>query len=327
MGLVINILILVAGFAALIKGADIFVDGSSGLAKKFKVPSLIIGLTIVALGTSLPELAVSTSAALKGANEIALSNIVGSNVFNLLMVLGVASLFREIPVDKAVIKRDFPVCLFATVLLFGMAGLPILTKGGLLKANMSDKVGELTRICGLVFIVILIIYIVYLVVDARRHPVAEEESSKLLPLWKCLLFVVLGAGLIILGGQAVVYSAQEIARTFGMTETLIGLTVVALGTSLPELVTSVVAATKGETDLALGNVVGSNLFNILLIGGVSSAIHPIAVNAASVYDLIILSVITLLVFLLAVTKRKINRLEGVFMVIVYIAEVVFAAIR
>nr|MCR4688908.1 sodium:calcium antiporter [Saccharofermentans sp.] len=184
MGLVINILILVAGFAALIKGADIFVDGSSGLAKKFKVPSLIIGLTIVALGTSLPELAVSTSAALKGANEIALSNIVGSNIFNLLMVLGVAALFREIPVDKAVIKRDFPVCLFATILLLGMAGIPILTKGGLLKANMRDKVGELTRICGLVFIVILIIYIVYLVVDARRHPVAEEESSKLLPLWK-----------------------------------------------------------------------------------------------------------------------------------------------
>ncbi len=327
MGLVLNFVILVAGFVGLIKGADIFVDGSSGLARRFKVPSLIIGLTIVALGTSLPELAVSTAAAVKGANEIAISNIVGSNVFNLLMVLGFTAIFHPIPVNKDVVKRDFPIVVVVTLLLLGMAGVPVIFKGELLKAAMSDKVGEITRLCGIIFLVMLIAYIVLLISDAKKHPVEEEENKKDLALWKCIVFVIFGAALIIAGGEAVVYSAQEIARTFGMTETLIGLTVVAMGTSLPELVTGLVAAAKGETDLAMGNVVGSNIFNILLIGGVSSAIHPIAVNAASVFDLIILGTITVLVFLLAVTKRRITRLEGIIMVLLYAAEVVFAALR
>ncbi len=327
MKLVLFFVILVAGFFGLIKGADIFVDGSSGLARRFKVPSLIIGLTIVALGTSLPELAVSTAAAVKGANEIALSNIVGSNVFNLLMVLGFTAIFHPIPVNKDVIKRDFPFVVAVTLLLLGMAGAPVIFKGELFKAAMSDQVGEITRLFGIIFIVILIVYLVLLITDAKKHPAPEEENKKDLALWKCIVFIVFGAALIIAGGEAVVYSAQNIARTFGMTETLIGLTVVALGTSLPELVTGLVAAAKGETDLAMGNVVGSNLFNILLIGGVSSAINPIAVNAASVFDLIILGTVTVLAFLLAITRRKVTRVEGIIMVLVYAAEVVFAAMR
>lgn len=329
----INIIILIIGFVMLIKGADLFVDGSSGLAKNFKVPGVIIGLTIVALGTSAPELAVSTSAAFSGSNEIALSNVVGSNIFNLLSVLGICAIIHPIPVDSGIIKRDFPISIISTIIvMLATGGIAMLT-GNYAKDStsnsailMSDNVGTVTRIIGALLIATFIIYIIVLISDARKHP-ENEENTELNPIWKCALFIVIGLVMIVAGGQAVVYSAKEIARALGMTETLIGLTIVAVGTSLPELVTSVVAARKGETGLAVGNAVGSNIFNLLLILGVSALIHPVTVNLASIYDMCILIVISIITYIFSITKKTINRIEGALMVLIYAADVVFAIVR
>lgn len=322
----INILILITGFIMLIKGADLFVDGSSGLAKNFKVPGVIIGLTIVALGTSAPELAVSTSGALQGSNEIALSNVVGSNIFNLLSVLGICAIIHPIPVDIGIIKRDFPISIIATIAVMLATGGVALMTGNYTDISISDNVGMVTRSIGALLIVSFIVYIMVLIADARKHP-ENEDNTELAPIWKCALLIVIGLVLIVAGGQAVVYSAKAIARAFGMTETLIGLTIVAVGTSLPELVTSIVAARKGETGLAVGNAVGSNIFNLLLILGVSAIIHPVAVNLASVYDMCILIAISIVTYIFSITKRSINRIEGAVMVLLYIADVMFAIIR
>ena len=320
------ILILVAGFVALIKGADLFVEGSAALAKNFKVPGLIIGLTIVALGTSAPELAVSTSAALQGSNEIALSNVVGSNIFNLLCVLGVCAMIHPVPVDDKILKRDFPVSLLATVLvLFGTSGACIVS-GRFLNLSMEENAGLVNRILGIVLLIFFISYIIYLIVDAKKHPEPEEETTTR-TVGACLLLILIGLALIVGGGQVVVYSAKEIARAAGMTETLIGLTIVAVGTSLPELVTSIVAARKGETGLAVGNVVGSNIFNLMFILGISATIHPVAVNMASMFDLIILIGISLMAFLFCANDGKIERNEGLVMVAVYAADMAFAILR
>ena len=324
---VLDILLLVVGFVALIKGADWFVDGSSNVARLLKVPGVIVGLTIVAMGTSAPELAVSTSAALAGSNEIALSNVVGSNMFNLLCVLGVCAMIHKVPVDESILKRDFPICILVTALTTVVIGYPTL-KGQLWNsAAISDMVGEASRTLGILLLVIFIAYVVYLVRDAIKHPTGEEEDEKLFSVGKSILLILIGIALIVGGGQAVVYSAKEIARIAGMSETLIGLTIVAVGTSLPELVTSIVAAGKGETGMAVGNVVGSNLFNLLLILGVSSAIHPIGVNLASVYDLLLLTLITVGTYLFSLVGRSIKRAEGLVLVLVYVGTVVFAAVR
>ena len=319
-------MILVAGFVALVKGADIFVDGSSALAKIFKVPGVIIGLTVVALGTSLPELAVSTTAALQGANEIALSNVIGSNIFNLLVVLGVCAVIHSVPVDAVIIRRDFPLSILTTAGLFIAVSFSSLFGGKFFQLAMADNAGVVSRLVGLVLLVIFICYIVYLIFDSIRHPVEEEEICDI-PLWKALLFILAGIVLIIAGGKAVVYSARNIARFFGMTETLIGLTVVAIGTSLPELVTSIVAAKKGETSLAVGNVVGSNIFNLLFILGVSTSIHPVMVNAASVYDMMILLFVSTMTLSFSVTGHSIKRLEGIIMLLCYAGATAFAIIR
>lgn len=322
----LDFVILVLGFVALVKGADIFVDGSSALAKIFKVPGVIIGLTVVALGTSLPELAVSTTAALAGANEIALSNVIGSNIFNLLVVLGVCAVIHSVPVDEVIIRRDFPLSIIVTLGLLLAVGWQTISGGSFFTLGMADNAGLVSRVTGIILLVIFIGYILFLIFDAIRHPVEEEEISDI-PLWKALLFILIGVILIIAGGKAVVYSAQNIARFFGMTETLIGLTVVALGTSLPELVTSIVAARKGETSLAVGNVVGSNLFNLLFILGVSTSIHPITVNAASIYDMAILIFVSCMTLFFSVTGRSIKRLEGIIMLACYIGATAFAIVR
>ncbi|EID85076.1 putative K+-dependent Na+/Ca+ exchanger family protein [Treponema sp. JC4] len=322
----LDFVILVLGFVALVKGADIFVDGSSALAKIFKVPGVIIGLTVVALGTSLPELAVSTTAALAGANEIALSNVIGSNIFNLLVVLGVCAVIHSVPVDEVIIRRDFPLSIIVTLGLLLAVGWQTISGGSFFTLGMADNAGLVSRVTGIILLVIFIGYILFLIFDAIRHPVEEEEISDI-PLWKALLFILIGVILIIAGGKAVVYSAQNIARFFGMTETLIGLTVVALGTSLPELVTSIVAARKGETSLAVGNVVGSNLFNLLFILGVSTSIHPITVNAASIYDMAILIFVSCMTLFFSITGRSIKRLEGIIMLACYIGATTFAIVR
>lgn len=323
--LIINALILAAGFFALIKGADLFVDGSAGLAKHFHVPELIIGLTIVALGTSAPELAVSTSAALQGSNEIALSNVIGSNTFNLLCVLGCCAALHPVPVDRAVLRRDFPLTIVVTVFVL-LASSGALLSGELGSLGMDDRAGMVSRPISLTLLVAFAIYICYLIVNARRHP-QEEKGGGDLPLWRYALCILGGVAMIVGGGQAVVYSAKEIARAAGMTETLIGLTIVAVGTSLPELVTSIVAARKGETGLAVGNAIGSNLFNLMFILGVSATIRPITVNAASVWDLTILLGVSLMCLTFSATGRRVNRAEGLVMLAAYVADVAFAIAR
>ncbi len=325
MEMALNIFLLIVGFVALIKGADIFVDGSSSLAAIFKVPSVIIGLTIVALGTSAPELAVSTSAALKGSNEIALSNVVGSNLFNLLVVLGVCAIIKPIPIDGVIKKRDYPLSIGATVLLFLAVGIPALKNIDFSNIKMSENVSEVTRIIGIILLVCFIGYIAMLIISAKKNKTEETPTKTMSPL-KSVLFILLGIGLIIAGGQFVVNSAKYIAAAFGMSETLIGLTVVAVGTSLPELVTSVVASKKGENGLAIGNVVGSNIFNILFILGISSTLHPIPVNMACLIDFAILLVASIMVYFFSLSK-KINRIEGAVMILFYIGTVVYAALR
>lgn len=324
--MILNLVILLAGFFALIKGADIFVDASAALAKNFKVPGLIIGLTIVALGTSAPELAVSVSAAIGGSNEIALSNVVGSNIFNLLCVLGVCAVINPLTVDKGILKRDFPISIVTTVFTLIATSAAAVFSGGFIKMGMEENAGNVSRLIGALLIISFIAYIAYLIIEARKNPQPEEEGESR-PVWKCALFIALGLALIVAGGQAVVFGAKEIARAAGMTETLIGLTIVAVGTSLPELVTSIVAAKKGETGLAIGNVVGSNIFNLLFILGLSALICPVAVNTASVYDMIILIAVSLITYAFCITSRTLKRVEGLIMVIIYIADVAFAIVR
>ncbi len=325
MEMVLQIVLLIVGFVALIKGADIFVDGSSSLAAIFKVPSVIIGLTIVAMGTSAPELAVSTSAAIKGSNEIALSNVVGSNLFNLLMVLGVCALIMPVPIDNVIRKRDFPFSIITTILLFAALGVGMLGHVNLGTLKMTDNVATVSRPIGIVVLLVFIGYIAMLIISAKKNK-AEGEPVKTMSPLKSVLFILFGVALIIAGGQFVVNSAKYIAAAFGMSETLIGLTIVAVGTSLPELVTSVVAARKGENGLAVGNVVGSNIFNLLMILGVSASLHPIPVNFASMIDFAILIVVSVVVYLFSLTKH-INRGEGIVLILMYVATVVFAALR
>lgn len=324
--MLVLIIVLLVGFACLIKGADLFVDGSSGLARLFHVPSLIIGLTIVALGTSAPELAVSVSASIQGANEIALSNVLGSNIFNLLIVLGCCALLYPVPVDRPILKRDFPVSVTATLFLLLSIGIKVFSQGNFFSLNMDQDVAIVTRPIGLILFLAFLLYLFILIKNARKDSDADYEGEGL-PLWKCLLYIGIGIAAIIIGGKMVVYSAKGIASAFGMSETLIGLTVVAVGTSLPELVTSLVAAHKQETGLAIGNVLGSNIFNLMFILGISSMLHPVAVNVASVYDLTILLFVSILTWLFAIEKKSVNRLEGLLMVAVYVGILIFAIIR
>lgn len=322
------LLILIIGFAALVKGADLFVDGSSALARIFRVPAMVIGLTIVALGTSAPEFAVSTVAAANGSNEIAMSNVVGSNLFNLLVVLGICAALKALPVRSSILKTDFPVSVLPTAVLLFLLGGSSLLSGKLLSTPMAETVGTVTRPVGVGLILVYAVYLFCLIRSARKNRRKEEDhfgykySTR-----KCAALILAGFVLIVAGGQAVVESAKRLAAALGMTETLIGLTVVSLGTSLPELVTSVVASRKGETELAVGNVLGSNIFNMLIITGVSAVIHPVAVNAACIWDMLILLVLTAMSWVFSITARKINRAEGLVMCLSYAGVLVFAILR
>ena len=324
--IVFYIAVLMAGFLVLVKGADIFVDASSSLARIFSIPPVIIGLTIVACGTSLPELAVSTTAALDGANEIALSNVVGSNIFNLLFILGVCAAIRALPVEKTFLKRDYPVSLITTVLVLAITAVSTIKGGKILSLAMEAEAGLVSRISGIFLVLIFVFYIIWIIAEARRNPPKDEKAANA-PLWKVFLLTLIGLILIIVGGKAVVCGAQYTARFFGLSETLIGLTVVAVGTSLPELATSLIAAHKGKSELAVGNIIGSNIFNLLFILGISAVLHPVTVNAASVYDMAILAAGTALTWIFSVTGRKIGRAEGIIMIALYCASTIFAALR
>lgn len=315
MKIFLDILLLAIGFVLLIKGADFFVDGSAGVARFFKVPGVIIGLTIVAMGTSAPELAVSISAGISGSNAIAVSNVVGSNIFNLLAVLGVCAMMKELPVDRGIKKRDYPISLVATLILLVLGGNLVLTGKSRAIHDVTAEAGKLFRWNGMVLIALFILYIAYTIYLAKKSKINEEREE--IPMWQCLVFILLGLAAIVVGGQLVVNHAKSLALAWGMSETLVGLTIVAIGTSLPELVTSIVASSKGQNGMAVGNVVGSNIFNLLLILGVSSTIHPITISMASFVDLGLLLGLSLLAYAFVCTGRKINRWEGLIMLAMY----------
>lgn len=324
----IQIIILIIGFAALVKGADIFVDGSAALARSFKVSSLIIGLTIVAFGTSAPELAVSTTAALKQSNDLALSNVVGSNIFNLLVVLGSCAVFAPVPSSTEVLKRDMPFSLIITALVWMLGGGAAFYAGEKSHSTSTNQViGTIDRVDGIIILALFIGYMFFLIRSAKKHPEPDEEKHDNGSLLKNIVFMLLGIGLIVAGGQAVVNSAKEIAYSFGMSETLVGLTIVAVGTSLPELVTSIVAARKHETGLAVGNVVGSNLFNIMFILGITAVISPVAVSCESTIDILFLILVSALSYIFLITGKELNRWEGLTMIALYVAQVVYAVMR
>lgn len=322
MELLKSAIILVIGFVLLIKGADFFVEGSSSVAKKFNVPSLIIGMTIVAMGTSLPELAVSVTASMVGNNTLAVSNVAGSNIFNLMVVCGACALFTPLTIEKNTLLKEFPFSIICAGLLVVLGFL-----------GMS-----LGRVDGIIFLVIFIVYLFWMIRSAKQarnvgDKLEEEEEEfieeeiKILPMWKCLLFIVGGMIAIKFGGDFVVDGASAIAAGFGLSQTLIGLTIVALGTSLPELVTSIVAARKDEVDMALGNVIGSNIFNILLILGVAAVISPITFLTENIIDIVILIVMSLVVWIFAWTSKEINRKEGIMMLLMYAVYMVYICIR
>lgn len=303
-------LLLLVGFVLLIKGADMFVDGSSAIARILRVPSVIIGLTIVAMGTSAPEAAVSITAGLNGNNDIALSNVIGSNIFNLMVVVGVCALMKKFNVDKTILKRDYPISIAATILLF---------------VFMIDL--KLARWEGLILLICMAGYIVLTIRDALRNRTEMTEEDKKESLLKSIIFMVVGIAAVVFGGDLVVDNACLIAGAWGLSENLIGLTIVAIGTSLPELVTSIVAAKKGESGLALGNVIGSNIFNILFILGMSSGLHVIAVSMESIYDMIILFICTAVVFTYCKLKGNMGKGIGAVSVLIYVVYTAYIIMR
>ena len=316
--LILSILKLVIGFVLLVKGADLFVDGSSSLAKKFHVPTVIIGLTIVAFGTSAPELAVSMSAALKGSNDIAIGNVVGSNIFNTLVVLGASAALTPIAVDKGIIKKDYPLSIFAAVLLAVLSLDVIFGKDAMV----------LSRVDGVILLVCFAFFLYTTIKTALKGDGAgEEEEIKNIPIWKSLLFIAIGLAGIVFGGDLSVEGAKDIARFFGLSEALIGLTIVAFGTSLPELVTSVIAAKKGESDIAVGNVVGSNIFNIFLIIGTSAAILPMNVSSSYVFDMAVLVATMVIPFIVIVKTQKVSRAHGLMMIGAYVLYTIYLIMR
>lgn len=300
MHMILEILLLAVGFVLLVKGADWFVDGAAGIARKFHIPQLVIGLTIVAMGTSAPEAAVSISAALKGSADITIGNIVGSNILNILIILGLASVIVPIAVAKATIKLDMPFMLLisAVLLVLGWDGTVTLGDGLILAAFFVGYIG-------------------YLLYDAKKHPeISEGEFLRDLSLPKSLMWTALGLALIILGSNVAVDAATEIARILGLSERFIGLTIVALGTSLPELFTSVMAARKGNADIAIGNIVGSNIFNILFVVGLSALIIPVPFAEAFRIDTLTAIGAGLLLWLFSL-RGKLVRWHGAVMLLAY----------
>ncbi|MBQ6813396.1 MAG: calcium/sodium antiporter [Methanobrevibacter sp.] len=303
MELIIQIIILIVGFVLLIKGADIFVDGASNVAYNFKIPTIIVGLTIVAFGTSAPEAAVSITSSLAGSNAISLGNIVGSNIFNILGVIGVSALVGTLTVDKVLIRRDFPFLVVSTV-------------GLLLIAYFF---GEISRLCGIIFLIIIITYVYNLVRKAREDKEAmSEEIEVKLSIPKAALYIVVGIIGIIIGSDFVVDGSSYIASVLGMSDALIGLTIVAIGTSLPELVTSVTALKKGDNGIVVGNVLGSNIFNIFFILGISGAIFPMAIAPEMVFDILIMTLVTIIGALFTYTKSEVSKTEGLVLVALYV---------
>lgn len=308
---ILTIILLLVGFIFLIKGADFFVDGASDLATKLKIPAMIIGLTIVAFGTSAPEAAVSVSSALTGSNAIAVSNVIGSNIFNLLAVIGVTAIIYKINITKESLRQDFPVLLGSSLLLL----LFIFTGS------------QISRIEGIILLVLIIVYITYLILKSKKESSNMPVGTVHLTTGRIVVYIVAGIAGIILGGNLVVESAKDIALSIGMSETLVGLTIVSIGTSLPELITSVTAAYNKKTDIAIGNAIGSNIFNVLFILGLTDTISPITTTGIMFTDTIIMIVITIITYILAYDKYDFNKKDGMILVGLFIVYMIYIILR
>lgn len=310
-GIIIQVVLLLVGFVFLIKGSDFFVDGASSIASILKIPTVIVGLTIVAFGTSAPEAAVSITSSLTGSNGMAVGNVIGSNLFNMLMIIGIAALLSNLVMEKDVLNRDLPFLVGITILFAAFIFIG----------------GDISNIEGIILVLILIGYIIYLIYNERKTGSMSYVEKPKLTLPKSILFILVGLAGIILGGDFVVDSASAIAIALGMSETLVGLTIVAIGTSLPELVTSITALKKGENQLVIGNVIGSNIFNILFVLGASSAISRIPVSSSILVDVIFMTLATILCFIFGKTQDKYDKKEGVVLIILFIGYMAFAILR
>ncbi len=316
------VLLLVVGFAMLIKGADYFVEGASSVAKQFHVPGIIVGLTVVAMGTSLPETAVSVTASVTGNNELAVSNAVGSNIFNMMVVIGVCAILTPIHVEAQSVIRDIP---FSAVVAVLLLGLGVIGLGDTAPMTLGHFDGIILLLCFTVYLV----FLVRQTLKSQRAGTNEQpdDNNEILPTWKSLLFIVLGGAAIAFGGDLTVDTASRIAIDLGMSQTLVGLTIVSIGTSLPELVTSIVAAKKNEVDMALGNAIGSNIFNFLMVLGIASTISPITFIMENVVDIVVLLVFTLIVWWFSASQRIVDKKEGRVMVLLYVMYAVYIIIR
>ena len=307
--LLLQFVLLAVGFLMLVKGADVFVDGAAGIADKFGIPQLVIGLTIVAMGTSAPEAAVSITAALKENADITIGNIVGSNILNILIILGVTSVIVAVSVQKSTVRYEIPFMLAITVML----------------AIFGYTSGHITFWEGIIFWIAFTIYLAYLFIMAMNNKEEVEETKKR-PVWMLLLFVVIGIVLVVWGSDETVDAATMIARAAGLSQRFIGLTIVALGTSLPELVTSVSAARKGKADIAIGNIVGSNIFNILFVVGTTALITPVVFKPEFMIDTMISLAAGILLWLCVFRDRKLGRAGGIIMLLGYVAYFVYLVV-
>ena len=311
LSILLQVVLLLVGFVFLIKGSDFFVDGASSVASLLKIPTIIVGLTIVAFGTSAPEAAVSITSSWTGSNAMAVGNVIGSNLFNMLMVIGIAALLSNLLMEKSVLEKDLPFLVGITVLwaVFIVIGWNI------------------SQIEGIILLVILITYIFYLIRSARKSKDADVVEKPKLSLPKSIIFILVGIAGIVLGGDLVVNSASDIAIALGMSEALVGLTIVAIGTSLPELVTSITALRKGENQLVIGNVIGSNIFNILFVLGASSAISAIPLDSSLLIDVLFMVAVTILCYIFGKTQDKYDKKEGIILIALFVVYMAFAILR
>ena len=331
MTIFLNILFLVIGMVFLIKGADFFVNGASAVAKRLKVPAMFIGLTIVALGTSLPELSVSVTSAIGGSLDMSVGNIVGSNLFNMLFILGLVALFKPVKMGDTTAKMDLP-------FLIAITGALLLFSVDMILNGATENM--LSRTESIVLLILAVLYIYILVANAKRSRkksmleaqakgviLEEKDEIKDYKVWQIIVFLIAGLAMVVLGGEFVATTAETLAIEMGMSEALVGLTIVAVGTSLPELVTSVVASKKGENDLALGNVIGSNILNIAIILGTVGTIGQAPISVEILTDMAILFVATIVFAIMCVRKKNLSKMEGVILFCTYIAYVAFTIIR
>ena len=310
-GIGIQFILLIVGFVILIKGSDFFVDGSSNIASILKIPTLIVGLTIVAFGTSAPEAAVSITSSLSGNNALAVSNVIGSNLFNMMLIIGLCALLRELKIGRDVLNKDLPFLVVITAILSGFIIIE----------------WSISRVEGIILFLLIIGYVSYLVYSAKKTKEAQIVEKPKMGLLRSIIYIIGGMAGIIIGADFVVDSASYIAMAFGMSETLVGLTIVAIGTSLPELVTSLTALKKEENQLIIGNVIGSNIFNILFVLGASSIISPITINPNMIVDIALMLGVTILFFIFGKTQDKYDKKEGFILVALFIAYMAFAIMR